>query len=177
VRIAILILSILGAIGSWSMATWTVACASCQGTFAVGSNNVRHSGGHPVEKHSIEEAYETLFLANIFASVGLALQGALILAGGIVSFVHLGKGSSSKGGAMPKSAGLGIGLVDLVVAIVLASQVEKTLLTSNEQILMFYILTAIFTNVLPIISVPLAFMAKPKTVRMIAVANVPPISH
>ena len=78
---------------------------------------------------------------------------------------------------MPKSAGLGIGLVDLVVAIVLASQVEKTLLTSNEQILMFYILTAIFTNVLPIISVPLAFMAKPKTVRMIAVANVPPISH
>ena len=77
---------------------------------------------------------------------------------------------------MLKSAGLGIGLVALVVAIVLASQVEKTLLTSSEQILMFYILTAIFTNVLPIISVPLAFMAKPKTVRMIAVANVPQLA-
>ncbi len=64
-----------------------------------------------------------------------------------------------------------------MVAIVLASQVEKTLLTTNDQIMMFYILTAIFTNVLPIISVPLSFMAKPETVRMVTVANVPPTSH
>ena len=100
-----------------------------------------------------------------------------MLTGGIVSFARLGKGLSGKVGAIFMACGLSIGLVAMGITLIIAFQVDETIFTKREHIVSFYVLTAIFTHLLPVISVPLAFMAKPGSARIAEVQDGQPSGH
>ncbi len=172
-RVAVLILAILGCMVSLGVGACATVCAGCEGSVGticaptvVGGNSPDGSGLFPnaPNQDDLVEAYRKLFWGNVVLGVGVVVQAVLILTGGIVVFSKLGKGESGKTGAILMAIGLGLSLVTAVVAMFIVSQVDKTLAFSNEDILASFFIKAFVGNILPVIATVLAFFAKPEPV-------------
>jgi len=170
-RVAVLILAILGCMVSLGVGACATVCATCEGGAgticdpAVGG--VR--GGSVLfpdapNQDDLGQAYRTLFWGNVILGVGVVVQAILILTGGIVVFSKLGKGEPGKIGAILMAIGLGLSILTAAVAFIIVSQVDGTITIRTEEVLASFFFKGFVGNILPIIATGLAFFAKPETV-------------
>ena len=170
-RIAVLILAILGFVVSLGVGACATVCASCEastgttcasiGTPSVYDSFSTNEKGAQNKKDRFE-AYRKLFWGNVILGVGVVLQGFLILTGGIVVFSKLGNGESGKTGAIIMAIGLGLSIVTAFVAFFIVSQAGEVFTFKTEDILFSFFAKASVGNVLPLIATVLAFVAKPE---------------
>ena len=165
-RIAVLILAIMGFMVSLGVGACTTVCAGCEGSMGTVCGGGSPGGvpgvglGSP-NQEDLTEAYRKLFWGTVIMGVGVFVQAILILTGGIVVFSKLGKGESGKIGGDIMAVGLGLSLVTAVVAIFVVSQVDQTVHFKSDDIFASFFMKAFVGNILPIIATVLAFFAKP----------------
>ena len=182
-RIAVLILAILSVVVSLGVGACAAVCAGCEGNVGTicGGGSGRGLGlGSPYQDH-LDEEYRKLFWGNVVLGVGVVVQAALILTGGIVVFSKLGKGEPGKTGAILMAIGLGLSILTAAVAFIIVSQVDETILFKTEEAAVTAVLASFFfkgfvANILPIIATGLAFFAKPVPVpvKVVYVTTQPP---
>jgi hypothetical protein len=112
----------------------------------------------------IASSYRKLFWGNVILGVGMLLQAALILTGGIVAFSKLGKGEPGKTGAILMAIGLGLSILTAIVAIIIVSRAGDAMTFNTEDILFSFSMKATVGNTLAIMATVLAFIAKPEPV-------------
>ena len=170
-RVAVLILAILGCMVSLGVGACATVCATCEG--GAGTICAPTVGGGPgasdlfpdaPNQDDLVEAYRTLFWGNVILGVGVVVQAVLILTGGIVVFSKLGKGEPGKIGAILMAIGLSLSILTAAVAFIIVSQVGETISFKTDDILVSFFFKGFAGNILPIIATGLAFFAKPETV-------------
>ncbi len=170
-RIAVLILAILSFVVSLGVGACATVCAGCEGnvgTICGGGSSPGLGLGSPYQD-DLDEEYRKLFWGNVVLGVGVVVQAALILTGGIVVFSKLGKGEPGKTGAILMVIGLGLSILTAAVAFIIVSQVDETILFKTKESAVTAVLASFFfkgfvANILPIIATGLAFFAKPELV-------------
>ena len=165
-RIAVLILAILSFVVSLGVGACATVCAGCEGnvgTICGGGSSPGLGLGSPYQD-DLDEEYRKLFWGNVVLGVGVVVQAALILTGGIVVFSKLGKGEPGKTGAILMVIGLGLSILTAAVAFIIVSQVGETISFKTEEVLASFLIKGFAGNILPIIATGLAFIAKPESV-------------
>ena len=168
-RIAILVLAIIGSIVCLGLGTCQTVCAGCQGSCAAmfagtprpptksGSSSSGGSGG----LDEMGTALGTLALANLCSGIGLVLQAILGLIGGIMAFSKLGKGEKGKIGGVLLSAGVGITLLATLIGIIIVAGIDETILPNASDQIFNLLITLVVGALLHAIALIMAFMAKP----------------
>jgi hypothetical protein len=172
-RIAVLILAILACVVSLGVGACATVCAGCEGGVGTVCTSAVAGGDSPggsvlfpdaPNQDDLTASYRKLFWGNVILGVGMLLQAALILTGGIVAFSKLGKGEPGKTGAILMAIGLGLSILTAIVAIIIVSQAGDAMTFNTEDILFSFFMKATVGNTLAIVATVLAFIAKPEPV-------------
>ena len=173
-RVAILVVSILGGIVSLGLGACSLVCAGCQGSCASAMGGVpgpTHGppGGAPggpmhspsVTPKDFSEAMEMLAYSNLAASIGQILQAVLILVGGIIAFVQLGRGEKAKLPAILMSVGVGLAVMAFALGLIILAQIDNSVMGNNADQFTSFIVVALMSLLMPVVSTGLTFFAKP----------------
>ncbi len=171
-RIAILILAIIGSVVCLGIGACQAACAGCQGSCAAvasGASNSSPGGGASSTRSNNElkataSAFGTLAFANLCSGIGLVLQAIIGLIGGIVAFSKLGSGEKAKKGAVLLSVAVGISVLAHLIGFISVFTIDENVLPDAHNQAFGFLIALVISALLHGIALIMAFMAKPKEV-------------
>ena len=165
-RVAILILAIIGSVVCLGIGACQTACAGCQGSCAAAASGISSSspgGGAPSTRSANEmaSALGTLAFANLCSGIGLVLQAILGLIGGIVAFSKLGSGEKAKKDAVLLSVAIGITVLAHLIGFILVLTIDENSLPDAHNQAFGFLIALVISVLLHGIALVMAFLAKP----------------
>jgi hypothetical protein len=180
-RIAILILSIIGAVICLGLGAYQVACAGCTGSCAAAANEAStavaamedsnvsgidepSSTSSNKEMENMASVLGTVAFANLCSGIGLVLQAILGVAGGIVTFSRLGGGQKAKTGAVLLSSAVGITILAHLIGVIMVLNIDESTFPAKNQTAIGFLIILVMGALLHGIATVMAFLAKPNEV-------------